>query len=149
MLAKLTEDPATKIQWDTPISQLLPGDFALPDKCVVGQITEDALSHRAGLPSHDHASSRTSVRKNVRRFAHLPLTAKLYTRYQYSNIMYVVASRIIKTVTGQWLGDCLAHSQPLGMIDTYFALDDAQAAPKTLTQGYVLLLRPWWWRPAR
>ncbi|KAJ5127047.1 beta-lactamase/transpeptidase-like protein [Penicillium atrosanguineum] len=139
MLAKLAEDPATKIRWDTPISQLLPGDFALHDKCAGDQITvEDALSHRTGLPSHDHASSRTSVRENVRRLAHLPLTAKIRTRYQYNNLMYVVASHIIETETGQWLGDCLARSfwRPLGMTDTYFALDDARAAPVTLAHGY-------------
>ncbi|KAJ5907916.1 beta-lactamase/transpeptidase-like protein [Penicillium taxi] len=112
MLAKLIEDPAIKIRWDTPIRQLLPGDFTLLDKCAGDQITvEDALSHRTGLPSHDHASSRTSVRENVRQLAHLPLTAKLH---------------------------CLARLfwQPLGMTDTYFALDDAQAAPKTLARGY-------------
>ncbi|KAJ5713213.1 beta-lactamase/transpeptidase-like protein [Penicillium malachiteum] len=139
MLAKVTEDPATKIRWDTPISQLLPGDFALSDRCTGNQITvEDALSHRTGLPGHDHASSRTSVRENVRQLAHLPLTAKLRTRYQYNNLMYVAASHIIEAATGQWLGDCLARSfwQPLGMTGTYFSLKDAQAAPETLARGY-------------
>lgn len=49
-----------------------------------------------------------------------------------------MASHIIETVTGQRLGDCLARSfwLPLGMTDTYFNLIDAQAAPKTLAQGY-------------
>ncbi|KAJ6037036.1 penicillin-binding protein [Penicillium herquei] len=139
MLAKLMEDPATKIRWDTPISQLLPEDFVLSDKCTGDQITvEDALSHRTGLPAHDHASSRTSVRENVRQLAHLPLTAKLRTRFQYNNLMYVTASHIIETVTGQWLGDCLARSfwQPLGMNGTYFSLEDAQTAPETLARGY-------------
>ncbi|KAJ5719356.1 beta-lactamase/transpeptidase-like protein [Penicillium malachiteum] len=139
MLAKLTEDPTSKIRWDTPISQLLPGDFALLDKSTGDQITvEDALSHRTGLPGHDHASTRTSVQENVRQLAHLPLTAKLRTRYQYNNLMYLAASHVIETVTGEWLGDCLARSfwQPLGMNGTYFSLDDAKAAPEPLARGY-------------
>lgn len=138
-MAKHVEDPTTGVQWSTPISQLIPGDFKLRDKSVGHQITvEDALSHRTGLPRHDHASSRTSVRENVRQIAHLPLTAELRTRYQYNNLMYVVASHVIETVTGDWLGDCLARSfwQPLGMTGTYFCLDHARAAPETLAQGY-------------
>ncbi|KAJ5661098.1 beta-lactamase/transpeptidase-like protein [Penicillium longicatenatum] len=139
MLAKLTEDPVTKVRWDTPICQLIPGDFVLQDKCAGDQITvEDALSHRTGLPSHDHASSRTSVRENVHQLAHLPLTAKIRTKFQYNNLMYVTASHIIETVTGRWLGDCLARSfwEPLGMANTYFSLNDAQSAPVTLAEGY-------------
>ncbi|KAJ5552355.1 beta-lactamase/transpeptidase-like protein [Penicillium frequentans] len=139
MLAKLIEDPSRKIQWDTPISQLIPGDFALQDKGTGDQVTvEDALSHRTGLPSHDHASSRTSVRENVRQLAHLPLTAKIRTKFQYNNLMYVVASHVIETLTGQWLGDCLARYfwEPLGLDNTYFSLNDAQASSATLAEGY-------------
>ncbi|KAJ5225737.1 hypothetical protein N7468_006962 [Penicillium chermesinum] len=133
MLAKMTEDPTTKVRWDTPISKLIPGDFDLEEITV-----EDALSHRTGIPAHDHASARTNVEENVRRLVHLPATAKLRTRYQYNNLMYVAASHIIETKTKRWLGDLLAQSfwKPLGMTGTYFSLDDALSAPNGLAHGY-------------
>ncbi|KAJ5259437.1 hypothetical protein N7478_012418 [Penicillium angulare] len=142
MIAKLTEDPTRDIEWGTPITQLLPDGFSLIDKSVADQITvEDALSHRTGLPGHDHASAHTNVRENVRRLAHLPMTAKPRTRYQYNNLMYVAVSHIIEIATGQWLGDSLARSfwLPLGMKNTYFSLDNALRGPATLAQGYYYL----------
>ncbi|KAJ5405865.1 beta-lactamase/transpeptidase-like protein [Penicillium sp. CMV-2018d] len=117
MAVAMVDGDHTWAEVRTPLwpGQLLPGDFALPDKRVGDQITvEDALSHRTGLPSHDHASSRTSVRENVRQLTHLPLTAKLRTRYQYCNLIPLF----------------------LAATDTYFNLNGAQAAPKTLAQGY-------------
>ncbi|KAJ5088695.1 beta-lactamase/transpeptidase-like protein [Penicillium angulare] len=139
MIAKLIEDPTRDIEWGTPIAELLPGDFSLTDKTVADQITvEDALSHRTGLPGHDHASAHTNVRENVRRIAHLPMAAKPRTRYQYNNLMYVVASRVIESATGQWLGDSLARCfwQPLEMANTHFSLKDALAGPAALATGY-------------
>lgn len=133
------------IQWTTPVSKLIREDFVLADEYATQHITlEDILSHRTGLPRHDQAygnnnmSRDIAVREIVRSLRHLPLTADQRTRFQYCNLMFVVASHVIQTVTGEWLGDLLKKQiwSPLGMEATFFSLEDAQAADEELARGY-------------
>jgi len=86
----------------------------------------------------------------------LKLTAEPRTTFQYCNLMFVVASHVVETLTGMWLGDFLKERiwEPLGMKSTvsspfsrqtkylltpckYFSTEAAQAAPEPLAQGYV------------
>ncbi|KAL3703850.1 hypothetical protein TMatcc_009539 [Talaromyces marneffei ATCC 18224] len=138
-------DKYPHIQWTTPVSQLIREDFVLADEYLTQHITlEDILSHRTGLPRHDQAygnnnmSRDTAVREIVRSIRHLPLTAELRTRFQYNNLMFVVAAHVIQSVTGEWLGDLLAREiwKPLGMEATFFSLEDALAADQDLARGY-------------
>lgn len=40
-----------EVQWDTPVSRLLPEDFVLADQFYTDHVTlEDIISHRSGLP---------------------------------------------------------------------------------------------------
>lgn len=145
-MATLVEDNETypQVQWDTPISELIRDDFVLNDEYATQHITiEDTLSHRTGLPRHDQAygnnlSRGNAVREIVRKIRHLPLTAPLRTKYQYCNLMFVVAAHVIETLTGEWLGDLLARRiwAPLEMKSTFFSLEDAQQAPENLARGY-------------
>lgn len=50
-----------------------------------------------------------------------------------------VASHVVETLTGQWLGDFLHEKiwTPLGMNGTYFSTPAALAAPELYSQGYV------------
>ena len=42
------------VQWDTPVSRLLPEDFVMEDDMYTQIVTiEDILSHTSGLPGHD------------------------------------------------------------------------------------------------
>lgn len=141
-------DKYPHIQWTTPVSHLIREDFVLADEQVTQCITiEDILSHRTGLPRHDQAygnnnmSRDTAVREFVRSLRHLPLTAEPRTRFQYCNLMFVVASHVIQSVTGEWLGDLLKANiwSPLGMEATFFSLEDAQAADEELARGYKYL----------
>lgn len=79
-----------------------------------------------------------AVREIVRSLRHLPLTAEPRTRFQYCNLMFVVASHVIQSVTGEWLGDLLNRKiwAPLGMGETFFSLEDALAANSELARGY-------------
>ena len=116
-----------EVQWNTPVSRLIRDDFVLEDEYATTHITiEDILSHRTGLPRHDfsyghhydgHKASPVDV---VRTLRYLPLTAEPRTKYQYCNLMFVVASHVIESLTGTWLGD-LVHDRiwkPLGMKST-------------------------------
>jgi CubicO group peptidase (beta-lactamase class C family) len=146
MMGMLVEDNNNypQVQWDTPVSELIRDDFVLSDEYATQHTTiEDALSHRSGLPRHDqsygHNLSRdVAVREIVRQLRHLPLTAQPRTKFQYCNLMYVAASHVIETLTGEWLGDSLARRiwAPLDMKSTYFSLEDAQRAPEHLARGY-------------
>ncbi|PYI07577.1 beta-lactamase/transpeptidase-like protein [Aspergillus sclerotiicarbonarius CBS 121057] len=146
LLATLVSDNTNypQVQWDTPISQLIRDDFVLHDEHATTHTTiEDALSHRSGLARHDqaygnHLPRDTAVREIVRQLRHLPLTAPPRTKFQYCNLMYIVASHIIETLTGEWLGDTLAREiwHPLDMHATFLDLDDAKKAPEDLARGY-------------
>jgi CubicO group peptidase (beta-lactamase class C family) len=131
-----------QIQWDSLVHQLIPDDFVLADSYATNHVTiEDILSHRTGLPRHDLSygnAQKATARDIVRSLRHLPLTAELRTKFQYNNIMFVVAAHIIQTVTGQYLGDFLTERiwRPLGMDNTFFTLKDAQGAHNDLARGY-------------
>jgi len=165
-MSLLVDDNAnfSNVQWKTPIIKLIPDDFMLSDEYATSHITiEDALSHRSGLPRHDYSyggnydGQRPSLKGAVRALRHLPLTAEPRTRFQYCNQMYGVASHVIETLTGKWLGDVLKERiwGPLDMKATvsscefiiwlaccsqvlqYFSTSDAEKAPEHLAEGYV------------
>lgn len=136
-MSLLVDDNAnfSEVQWDTPISKLIPEDFVLSDAYATSHITiEDSLSHRSGLPRHDFAyggdykDEKASVRGVVRALRYLPLTAEPRTKFQYCNQMYVAASHVIETLTGRWLGDVLKEKiwVPLKMKSTVSLLAMAQ-----------------------
>lgn len=146
IMATLVEDNENfpQVQWDTPVSSLIRDDFVLENEYTTTHTTiEDTLSHRTGLPRHDMAygdrlGPDVAVRTMVRQLRHLPLTAEPRTKYQYCNLMFVVASHVIQTLTGEWLGDLLARRiwKPLGMTGTFFNREDALAANEDLARGY-------------
>jgi CubicO group peptidase (beta-lactamase class C family) len=133
------------IQWDTPVSKIIRDDFVLEEDYFTTHVTiEDTLTHRAGMPRHDmsyggHYNGHYVTSKDVvRSLRYLPLTAELRTKAQYCNMMYVVASHIIETLTGSWLGDVIRTRilEPLDMKSTYFSATAARKAPEHFAQGY-------------
>ena len=107
---------------------------------------EDALSHRTGMPRHElsYGGPNFTIRDAARSLRYLPLTAEIRTKFQYCNLMYVVVSHAIETITNTWLGDFLLERiwQPLGMLDTFFSLKDAKVA---VSAGKVTLARGYLW----
>jgi CubicO group peptidase (beta-lactamase class C family) len=111
------------VQWKTPVSDLIREDFVLTDPWATTHITiEDILSHRTGLPRHDlsYGGSQDTLKTLVQSLRHLPLTAEPRTKFQYCNIMFMVASYLVETLEGKWLGDVLKERiwGPLGMSST-------------------------------
>lgn len=52
-VALLVDDNSAhpEVQWDTPMSTLLPGDFVMPSESYTKGVTiDDVLSHRTGMP---------------------------------------------------------------------------------------------------
>ncbi|KAF7585180.1 hypothetical protein BBP40_011893, partial [Aspergillus hancockii] len=129
------------IQWDTPVHNLLP-DFTLEDPWATTHVTiEDILSHRSGIPRHDWILyTNITAQGVVSKLRHLPLTAPIRTKWQYSNLMYVTAAHLVETRTGQALKDFLRTRiwEPLNMTGTYLSPHDAQKAGEDIACGYYL-----------
>jgi len=134
-----------QVQWNTLIHQLIPEDFVLENEYATTHTTiEDALSHRSGLPRHDQAYGATSfgdkatIQYIIQSMRHLPLTAEPRTKYQYCNLMFMVAAHIIETVTNCKIGDLMREQiwKPLNMNSTFSSLEDAKNADEDLARGY-------------
>ncbi|CAI7659600.1 unnamed protein product [Penicillium manginii] len=142
-------DTDKPIDWDTPISAIIPEDFVLADDYATQHTTlEDALSHRSGLPDHGWMFTFTpndmDSKTLVRSLRHLPLTDPPRTTYQYSNQMYASVSYALEHLTGEPLGSFMKKRiwDPLGMSDTYFSTQEVKDNPSTarrLVHGYTWL----------
>lgn len=137
---------SSPLQWDTPISSLIREDFVLADTHATMNTTlEDALSHRSGLPGHEiamtAANPNETLQDAVRKLRHLPLAYSPRTTFNYCNHMYMVVSHVLQEITGDSLGAMLKRRiwDPLGMHDTYFAIQDLKDDPflkSKLVRGY-------------
>lgn len=147
-IALLVDDEAyPDVQWRTLVSQLLPNDFVCPDSYLTANITvEDILSHRTGEPGHDdalfgmRAAEPDDAKSITRKLRDLPFNKPLRTDYQYSNLMFTVATHLIETVTGEAYPDFLRSRiwQPLGMTNTYHDVPSVETgnAKDRLAMGY-------------
>lgn len=95
------------LQWNTPMSSLLPDDFVMSGHGYTEHVTvEDILSHRSGFPRHDFSyfgersaqpDTPQTVTRNLRNLAN---AAPSRTRFLYSNVMYIVASWLVEVMSG-------------------------------------------------
>ncbi|KAG9962154.1 beta-lactamase/transpeptidase-like protein, partial [Aureobasidium melanogenum] len=149
--ALMVQDTAEypEVSWSSPLSTLLPGDFALQDDYYTSHITlEDALSHRSGLPRHDLAYGWSEGREPdaldiIRTMKHLPLTAEPRTKWQYCNLMYGTVGQALAMLSGIDFSDMLKKLiwEPIGMRSTTTSTKEAMAArdkngQRTLSRGY-------------
>lgn len=131
-----------KLKFDTPISAIVGDDFVLQDEADTNRVTvEDALSHRTGLPRHEHSYGgiyAVTAQEVTRSLRHLPRVSALRTRYIYCNIMYIVVAHVIETLSKSTIGDFFQKRilEPLEMASTYTTLPAARAAKEHLAQGY-------------
>jgi len=82
-----------KIEWDTPIREYI-SSFKMYDHFSTEEMTTtDLLTHRTGLPRHDMLWYATDYSREdiARRLRYLKPTASFRTKYQYSNVMYIMA----------------------------------------------------------
>ena len=138
------------LTWRTPISSIIPSDFVTADPWATAHLTlEDAASHRTGLSRHDKSSARwypdesgklhtATPRDIVRSIRYLPLAQEPRTTYMYCNLMYVVLSHCVETLTGQSLGEVLRERiwKPLGMGSTFYGVEDLDGGKKLATGYY-------------
>ncbi|MDP2005180.1 MAG: serine hydrolase [Rubrivivax sp.] len=109
-----------RMSWDAPVTTYIPElRFAGGDAYSAVSL-RDMLSHHTGLPRHEllwYNNQSLTRQALVARLPHLEMTAPLRTRYQYNNLMVVLAGLAVERVTGQrW--ETFTRSRllaPLGM----------------------------------
>jgi CubicO group peptidase (beta-lactamase class C family) len=133
------KETARHVQWTTPVSSLLKGDFVLSDNWATEHVTiEDALSHRTGYPRHDFSGPFSSSVDMTRRLRHLAMTKEPRVHWQYSNMMYGTMGYVIEHVSGRKLADFFRGKlwHPMGMFNTYLHPSDAVASGDQLAHAY-------------
>jgi CubicO group peptidase (beta-lactamase class C family) len=120
LLASLCEDGL--LDWDAPVRDVLP-EFRMADETAGKSVSlRDLVALRSGLPRHDWAWIDEPINRSelVARIAHLPLTAPLRERFQYTNLSPVVAACAAERVTGRSWETLIEERilEPAGMTKT-------------------------------
>ena len=94
-----------KLDWNDRVIDHLPG-FKLSDPYVTRELRiVDLLTHRAGYNTFDGDllwyGTNYSTEEVLKRFELMPAKKSLRIGYGYSNIMFMVAGEVIKSVTGK------------------------------------------------
>lgn len=109
------------LNWDDKVKTYLPY-FAVYDEWVSEHVTiRDLLSHRVGLGTFSGDNiwykSDKSAEEIIKCIKYVPKAYDFRAGYGYSNLMYITAGEIIKTVTGKSWGENVHERifKPLGM----------------------------------
>ena len=119
------------IAWDEKIIDIFP-EFRLQDEHATLHLTmRDLLTHRSGLPRHGFMwyGSSTMTRSDVmRRLRYLEPSCDLRARYQYNDLMYLVAGCSMEKLLAKSWEDLVAERilTPLNMTNTGFTADAMQ-----------------------
>jgi CubicO group peptidase (beta-lactamase class C family) len=138
LLAAVAEQEGKLALSDSP-SKHLP-KFRINDEAINGKITlGDLLSHRSGLPRTDTTwySNKFNRDELVEILGWAEPTAKLGQRFQYQNLMFLVASMAVEKVYQQPYDRLLQDRifGPLGMTSTSSTFEGALPV-KELSVGY-------------
>lgn len=120
----LVDEGAVKL--DQPVRAYLP-EFELMDDYVAGHLTvRDLLAHRSGIERNDAVWYRSELdrRQLMERLRFLRPGLGLRERFQYNNLMYMVAGLIVERVTGGTWEEFVRRRilEPLGMSRSSFGM---------------------------
>jgi CubicO group peptidase (beta-lactamase class C family) len=133
-----------KVALDAPVRTYL-RDFALQDPVASATLTpRDLLTHKSGLPRHDLFWYQTPFSRDelYRRLRFLEPSGPPRGQWRYNSLMYVVAGRIVETVSGESWESFVASRilVPLGMRRTLLSAeameaDADHASPYAIREG--------------
>ena len=118
------------LSWDQRVIDILP-QFRMFDSYATQNITiRDLLTHRSGLPRHDFMWYNTNATRAelMRRIRYLEPSCDLHERYQYGNLMYLIAGLGMEQLAGKSWEALIAERIliPLEMKQTNFSVDEMQ-----------------------
>ena len=98
-----------KLNWDDKVIQHLP-NFKLSDPWITKEITiSDLLSHRSGLGTYDGDllwyGSKYSREEIIEKIQYYPIKNSFRVDFNYQNVMYLVAGKIVEKVSGLTWGE--------------------------------------------
>ncbi|WP_208111001.1 serine hydrolase [Pedobacter duraquae] len=115
-----------KLSWDTKVTDIIP-EFKLHDAYVTAEFTvRDLLTHRSGLglgagdlmifPD----SSSVTTAQLIHNLRFLKPVSSFRTKYDYDNLMYIVAGEVVARVSGISYENFIENRliKPLGMNET-------------------------------
>lgn len=95
-----------KIKWDDKVTRYIP-EFQMSDPYVTAEMTiRDLLTHRSGLSTGmgdllAWPETEFSKKEIIDKLKYMKPSFGFRTRFGYSNILYMVAGEIVKSVTGK------------------------------------------------
>jgi CubicO group peptidase (beta-lactamase class C family) len=122
-----------KLDWDKPVRDYLP-DFRLQDAYATARLRpRDLVTHQSGLPRHDMVwyGSPLSRRELFDRLLHLEPSRPPHAKFQYNNLMYMVAGVLIERVSGLTWEEFVRRRilDPLEMKHSNFSVNNSQKTP--------------------
>ena len=113
-----------KLDWEDRVIDYLP-DFRMYDPWVTREFTiRDLLTHRSGLPLGAGdllfwPAANTNSDEIIRALRYLKPTSSFRSRFDYDNLMYIIAGEVIARVSGMPYADFVESRlfAPLGMSD--------------------------------
>lgn len=143
-----------KILWNSPVTEFIPW-FQMFDPYVTREITvKDILSHRCGLglgagdllwwPSSNY--SRDEI---IKRIKFIPPSSSFRSAYAYNNLMFLVAGKVIESVSGMSWEDFITERifKPVGMKRSSAKVSDLKnrdniATPHAKVNGILKEVQP-------
>ncbi len=120
------------LNWDDPVRTIVPEFHLRNGQATLNCTLKDLLTHRTGLPRHDALWYRSGLGRNemIERLRYLESSAPFRDRFQYSNLMYMVAGRMIGQASASTWEAFVQRRilQPLKMSRTSF-----EQAPATIS----------------
>lgn len=124
-----------KLNWKDKVQKYLPY-FELYNSFVSNETTiKDLLCHRVGLGTFSgdviwYKSDLTSE-EIIKRLKYIPKQYNFRDGYGYSNVMYITAGEVIKTVTGKTWGENVQERilDPVGMKRTIYSNELPRGKP--------------------
>lgn len=138
-----------KISWDDRAADYL-REFQMYDPYVTREIAiRDLLTHRSGLPTYggDHLwiGSTLSREEIISRLRYLRPTASFRTKFQYQNLMFLVAGQIIPEISGKSWDESIKERlfKPLGMNQSNISIRELKkmanvATPHEAVKGKIV-----------
>lgn len=119
-----------KLDLDAPVKTYMP-HFKMYDAFATERITmRDMLCHRSGLPRHDVIwyNSELTREEIIERLAYLEPNQDFRTKWQYQNIMYMVAGYLVGKLAGSSWEERVQERifAPLHMTSSCFSIEDMQ-----------------------
>ncbi len=131
LLATLVDEG--KLEWDTPVADLIPGFRLEDDHATLHLTVRDMLSHASGLPRHDlswYGVTDATRADLVHSLRYLQPFRDLRQQWHYQNLMYVTAGYLGGQLTGSSWEEAVRQRLlvPLGMDETNFSVADSERA---------------------